>query len=45
MQRIEKKCDRTDDILVGLYNFKNEFLATDEELTDISAFRSTSTKL
>ena len=37
MQRIERKCDRTDDILVGLYSFKEEFLATDEELTVINA--------
>ena len=37
MQHIERKCDRTNDILVGLYNFKKEFLTTDEELTVINA--------
>ena len=29
-QRTQRKCDRTEEILVGLYNFKNEFLATEE---------------
>ena len=45
MQRTQRKCDRTEDILNGLYNFKKEFLATDVELTDISALQSTSTRL
>jgi len=37
MHSIESKYDRTGD---GLYNFKKEFLATDEELTVISALLS-----
>jgi len=35
MHRLERKFDRT--IMIGLYNFKKEFLAADEEFTIISA--------
>ena len=45
MQRIVRKLDRTDDEQDGLYNFKNEFHAIDEDLTVISALRSTSKRL
>jgi len=37
MHRVERKCDKTGDILVGLYNFSKTFLAKDEELTVSSA--------
>jgi len=45
MHRIERKCDRTADTLVGFYNFRKEFLATDEEFTVISAFQLITTRL
>jgi len=41
---MEGKRDRTDDILVGLFNFKKAFLATNEELPVTSAFQSTSAR-
>ena len=44
-QRTQRKWDRTEEILVGLYNFKNEFLATEEELIVNWASLSTSIKL